>query len=412
MKKLFSLCFIISGILATAGCQNALRQTYVPYSDGLPTVLQLQWKCNPAFGDVNKDGLLDLSALPRKGKGAFVWINKGNGTWSESTEGILHKGSCGGGVDFGDFNNDGLLDLAVGDHCAGLHVYQGDGTGKWTSASNGLPEFFADDIAFGDFNRDGNSDIAACSANDEGARIFTGDGRGNWKLHSTPGLPDSGYCHELAVGDFNHDGLTDIAAMVQQGAVWINTEQGIWRDSSFGIQIPKNGGDHWGVAAGYINNDSHPDLVFGNTEKGTEVYLGDGRGNWRPAADGLSDVQSASGVALADIDGDSNIDLLVSGKKNLNDTEDDYGVFLFKGDGTGNWKLIENSGLPEKGMTQAWGVVLADIDGDGTQEIGGCFGTGSSQVASFLSELTEQGNNPLPAEYFGPRGSIRVWKLH
>src|SRR3954471_9095530 len=85
------------------------------------------WKSTPVFADVNEDGFLDLAAHPRLGAGAHVWLGDGKGTWREASEGLALSFSCGGGVAFGDIDKDGHLDLAVADHCAGVFIYLGDG---------------------------------------------------------------------------------------------------------------------------------------------------------------------------------------------------------------------------------------------------------------------------------------------
>ncbi len=409
MKKLFSSCLLITSIVLL-GCAGVPKEMYIPYSEGLPE--GQQWKCNPAFGDVNRDGLLDLAAIARKGNGAHVWINQGDGTWSEASDGLLLQSSCGGGSDFGDINNDGILDLAIGDHCKGLYVYKGDGTGKWISASRGLPKFQADDVALGDFNRDGNLDLVACSSNDKGIRVFMGNGKGDWNEASSSGLPASDDCHEITLGDFNHDSYLDIAAtMINQPRAWLSTGKGTWKESSYGFPKQPWGGQYWGIASGDVNNDGHLDIALGRIVKGPEIYLGDGKGVWRPALNGLSAVQSGWGVTLGDIDKDGRIDLLVSGKKSLKEHGNTHGVFFFKGDGKGNWKFIADSGLPQKGMFQSWGLTLADLDNDGNLEIAGCFGTGSSRPPPFLIESGKHKEFLTRKEFSGPRGSVRVWKL-
>jgi hypothetical protein len=402
------LVFLI--VVLFVGCSTIPKERYISISEGLPS--GQQWKCNPAFGDINGDGRLDIAAISRKGKGARVWINRDNGFWSDASEGLRMQSSCGGGVDFGDINNDGILDLAVGDHCEGLFVYKGNGKGEWTDASKGLAEFQADDVILGDFNRDGNLDLCACSATNKGIGMFFGDGKGNWNEASKSGLPTSDSCHELAMLDFNNDGILDLAAtMMQKPRVWISTGKEQWKESSDGLPDLPRGGQYWGVTAGDVNRDGHPDLALARTIKGPEIYLGDGSGTWQPSFDGLSEVQSAWGIALGDLDGDGYIDLLASGKKNLKDRGNAYGVFFFQGDGNGNWKFISDTGLPQEGLYQSWGLMIADLNDDGALEIGGCFGIAHSEMPPrYLVKLRNQ-DDLYKGREFGPGGSIRVWKL-
>jgi hypothetical protein len=366
---------LVAGLLL-GGCasRGGVKGEYISISEGLPS--GQQWKCNPAFGDVNGDGLLDLAAVPRKAEGARVWVYREGQAWSEASQGMPKNISCGGGADFQDIDRDGRLDLAIANHCGGLSVYRGDGEGKWTPSSGGLPPMHADDLALADFNGDGKQDLAACSSEDEGIRVFLGNGKGEWQEARYPDLPTSDDCRELAVGDFNRDGVPDLAAtMTERPLVWLSVGREAWKESSSGLpDTTGDGGQYQGIAGGDVNQDGHLDLALGRTTQGPEVYLGDGEGHWRPALSGLSALESAWGVGFGDMDKDGHVDLVVSGAKDYDEEGNIYGIFLFLGDGKGNWKLQPESGLPERGLTQSWGVTLADIDGDDMPEIGGCFG--------------------------------------
>lgn len=117
-----------------------------------------------------------------------------------------------------------------------------------------------------------------------------------------------------------------------------------------------------GVAAGDINGDGLTDLFFAQLDGPNHLYknLGDYR---------FEDITDSAGVAMpgyyctgatfADVDGDGDLDLLVSTLG--------HGVFLFLNDGKGHFTLDKNSGLENtKGsMTMA----LADIDGDGDLDL-------------------------------------------
>ena len=173
---LYSMMVLVGvGVLGCSGIEvkqplsHGIR--FASISEGLPNAEQ--WKCNPAFGDVNGDGFMDIAAISRKGNGARVWINRGAQSWEDASAGLYRDGSCGGGVDFADINKDGYLDLAVADHCRGLFVYTGNGQGSWALVSKGkFPDMPANDLVLDDFNGDDHVDICACSSADSGIRLF------------------------------------------------------------------------------------------------------------------------------------------------------------------------------------------------------------------------------------------------
>lgn len=411
----------ILAFLVLFGCATSPKNAFVSISDGLPTTGQ--WKCTPVFGDVNGDGLLDLTAIVRKGNGARVWLNQGDGTWKDASEGLSIPFSCGGGIDLGDINHDGYVDLVVGDHCKGLFVYAGNGKGQWKLMENDLPPMKTNDLQLADFNLDGNLDICACSATDEGVHVFLGDGNGGWQKAPNTGLPTTDSCNQLALGDFNNDGLPDISAtmIANNPRVWINGGEGPWQDRSEGLPNPPIGGQYWGVAVADVNGDGNLDLALSRIDQGPGVYLGDGKaGTWQPALTGLSDVQSGMGVAFKDLNGDGHTDLLVSGKKSLEDYQSGYGVFLFHGDGAGHWTLAADTGFPEKGLNLTWGIASADTDGDGTPEVAACFGIPHSSRQELMDRLpadlqpmiTEQDFRlPTTDTKGGPSDGILVWTL-
>ncbi|HKQ40774.1 MAG TPA: VCBS repeat-containing protein [Verrucomicrobiae bacterium] len=120
--------------------------------------------------------------------------------------------------------------------------------------------------------------------------------------------------------------------------------------------------DGAGVAAGDVDGDGWCDLYLSGAEHPNGLFRN--LGGWRftnvTASSGLESAsQFSTGVALADIDGDGDLDLLVNSLGT--------GTQLFINDGKGHFQESTNCGLIRRfGSTS---MALADIDGNGTLDL-------------------------------------------
>jgi hypothetical protein len=375
--------------LASEASEGDPCPRFVAGSSGLPT--RGEWRTHPALGDVNGDGHLDIAAHPRKLRGPHVWLGDGAGSWTEASRGLAVPGTaCGVGVDLADVNSDGHLDLGVADHCSGLYLFLGDGKGSWRLGPlvNPSDRRGFEDFVFADLDRDGHQDMIAASTFRGGIVFFAGDGTGRFAERDV-GLPGSGYAKNVKVGDVNGDGRLDVAAThsagldtrdpeaPRQNLVWLSDAEGRYARGSEGL--PSEEGEFRGVALGDVNGDGWLDLVLSPTyfpgRPPLLVYLGDGHGRWKPSLEGLPPVPSApqeftpfTGVELADLDRDGNLDLVGVGHRSA-------GIKAFLGNGKGGWRACEDTGLPLARENQrGWGLVVGDVNHDGKPDIVAGFG--------------------------------------
>jgi hypothetical protein len=119
------------------------------------------------------------------------------------------------------------------------------------------------------------------------------------------------------------------------------------------------------VVIGDVNNDRSADVVVTSAPRRISVLLGQGDGRFSFTPAGAFDVpENASELALADLNGDGNLDVALA-------SHESYNVTLLHGDGRGNFRPAPNSPIVMKDGRQphTHGLRAADLNGDGTADL-------------------------------------------
>lgn len=279
-----------------------------------------------AVGDVNNDGLLDVGYGMHHNYSSNDFGNQllevalGDGTgqnWTPWDDSLASQGETWGmfTTDFGDIDNDGLLDVGSVSFgcCAGVHVYKNIGTGVWRqtfgfTGGNSLMEF-----SFGDMNGDGNLDFVTSQQN---GAVYFGNGAGSFtSVHGNlPPLGSQGL-RGISLGDINNDGRKDVAFIVSGGVqVWTwNDSSQTWINRS--ANLPTSG--NYSVARLYdMNVDGFVDVVaFGG---GTlTIWAGDGGTSWTQIASLTTHASpgSSSAIAIGDVDHNGFPDIVIEAEE-------------------------------------------------------------------------------------------------
>jgi hypothetical protein len=162
-------------------------------------------------GDFNGNGKLDVATAGEFGTQRYINILLGNG------DGTFHKGAHYSGegspasIAVADFDADGKLDMAIANSQGiGVRVWMGNGDGTFRRGAD-YQTAFPSSVLAADLNGDGKIDLAAANFlfPTSSASIFQGNGDGTFQPgRSFPGADEA---RSIAVGDFNGDGMPDLA---------------------------------------------------------------------------------------------------------------------------------------------------------------------------------------------------------
>jgi hypothetical protein len=365
-----------------------------------------------AVVDVNGDGKPDMlvsnlcASSSNCANGTVdVWLGNGYGTFIEPVS-YSSGGYAGASIAVADVNGDGKLDILVTNQCASssnctngtVGVLLGNGDGTFQQAvTYGSGGYVGASIVVLDVNGDGKPDLLVANVcasignctnsgiGDGSVGVLLGNGDGTFQTavsYSSGGQSSL----SVAAGDVNGDGKPDLLVTnLCAGTSYCGN--GIVRDGSVGVLLGNGDGtfqaaesydsggyESYSLAVGDVNGDGKPDLLVAdvcasssNCANGVvKVMLGKGDGTFQAAGTYGSGGYEAGSIAVADVNGDGNPDLVLANfcADSNNCVSGVVSVMLGNGDGTFQAAVTYGSG--------GWGaysVAVADVNGDGKPDL-------------------------------------------
>ena len=273
-------------------------------------------------------------------------------------------------VALADVNEDGTPDLITVNAIGGVAMLLNRGDGAFQEAVPLISNHFATSVAVADLNGDLRPDLVLTFwAEGAGGVVLLGNGDGTFQPAISYGFPGNNV--SVAVADVNSDRKPDLLVAQcgflgcspgDSGAVGVLLGNG---DGTFQPVTRYAGGDPNYIAAADLNGDLKPDLVVTNWAHGTVgVLLNRGDGTFQSMETYGSGADVPSSLVTADINGDNKVDLVVANYIDSYNLGSPVGILLGNGDGMFQPVLTYSSGGWERAA-----IALADVNGDGKLDI-------------------------------------------
>ena len=322
-----------------------------------------------ATGDFDGDGLLDLA----KADGPLsVLLGNGDGSFSDPVWSSLFVIDHNDIV-VADFNSDGMLDIATASpHSQAVVVYLGNGDGSFATDAR----FFAPvglnptSMSVGDFDGDGTIDVAVVDSSfGNGPSILLGLGDGRFSPFTS--LDELAQPFDVVTGDFSGDGFDDLV-VTNFASDTVSYYMSNGNGNFAARQLLPVAFRPYSLVAEDLDHDGSLDLAVASNGGQLSIILGNGNGTFLPRVEYNFISFGRPLVSTGDFDGDEAVDLAVATAG-----FGDISVLIGNGDGTFQERQRIDAGF-SFGST-----ATSDLNGDGLADIiGGSFF--SAEVAVFL----------------------------
>lgn len=383
MKKIFySFKLLVAIIFISITIVGASGQTFTKITTG-PVVSTDADSRSVNWVDINNDGLVDLFISNGKagGQNNMLYINLGGGQFTNVTsDSIVLDYKPSDGATFADCDNDGDLDaFVVNWYNQNNLFYTNDGAGNFTAISS-VPVVtsggYSETASWGDYDNDGLLDLyvtrsgGTVSTNknllyhNDGGNAFT-------KILSGTPVTDATISRCVNWTDMDDDGDLDLF-VTNEGN--FNNDENIYRNDGSGLftkittgELVTNGAFTMSSSWGDYDNDGDLDVFLSNDRASNALFRNEGNLNFtKISSDTVSNTNAHSfSSAWSDIDNDGDLDLFVTNSyytitKQLN--------FLYINNGDGSFSRINNT-VPATDSSWSYGCAFADYDNDGFEDL-------------------------------------------
>ena len=406
MKPYLLFLFVLIGPFLSA-------QTF---TEAMDTPFDKVTSSSVAFADVDGDDDQDVlitgfTYVSTELTIAKLYANDGQGNFTEVAD-TPFEAVASGSVAFADFDGDDDQDVLItginGTNTETTNLYLNDGQGNFTEVANHPFYVSAATIAVVDIDGDDDQDvlmIGDINPNAFGviAKLYTNDGQGNFtEVANHPFKAASGAAIAIADIDGDNDqdvlitglGLSPFAPIAK---LYTNDGAGQFTEVANHPFLPNFGA----VEFADVDGDNDPDVLMTGTADApigvmAKLYANDGLGNFTEVVNAPFFPLSGGAIAFADVDGDNDQDVLLTGFDTTEPTWVSTTKFYTNG-GQGDFTEAVNE--PFAGASGSPGsIAFSDVDGDSAPDvlITGFTGLDISPVTSlYINETSVSATNDL-----------------
>ena len=318
-------------------------------------------------------GCTSMQEADKTGESHFVDVTGGTG--------ISTSGARGAG--WGDYDNDGCVDLMISEaKSARLYRNGCDGTFADVSKIAGITGPAGGfTVAWADYDGDGDLDVYIASA-DAPNSLYRNNGNGTFNnVAATAGVADERASTGATWGDYDGDGDLDLFVANR----FFSTPESLITDRLY--RNNGNGrftdvGEQLGVAvvnrktfmAAWVDYDRNGTLdLYQAVDFGDDrLFSNDGKGGFKDVTKhaGISGPDHSMGLAVGDINGDGCFDVISTNNTRGKPGDDEHGpTTLYLNDCEGSFADATSQWGIEDRATVDWGVNLVDWDNDGDEDL-------------------------------------------
>ncbi|CAF3165707.1 unnamed protein product [Rotaria sp. Silwood2] len=355
------------------GYKNGSFTTQLTYLTGYRS-----WPSWITVGDFNRDKRLDIATSNFNMNNVGILLGCGNGSFHPVTTFSTGDGSSPLFVEARDFNDDGILDIAVANYgTSDIVVLFGFGDGSFLlgnayRAGRGSAPCA---LAIGDFNNDFRLDIAVVNEKSSYIRILLGYGREFYAGVTSYNMGFGSQPYSVAIGDLNNDGRSDIVVAnygTHNISILLGRSHGVF--DTIATYSTGVGSAPYSVSVADFNNDNQSDIVVTNSETDNIVILfGYGNGTFAIGPTYLTGARSRPcAVAVGDFNNDNILDIAIANSGTNN-------IFLLYGYGNG---LFGNKTLYALDYGyRPYSIAIKDLNKDSWMDIViACVGTDHAET--------------------------------